>query len=156
NDPYALYHLASGLAAVEGRLGAASTAKVADALFGAMAKTYDPNALARGLGAVLGRLSPDDLSHRARALTGVVGAAAGPGHLYLAPALLQPAGEPVPPPLPAQALVNLLKHALCVGPARRPVLDQLQRHYGRAFTDQWDFVRFAQERQLGLDLTSPP
>jgi hypothetical protein len=36
------------------------------------------------------------------------------------------------------------------------VLDQLQRHYQRPFADQWDFVRFAKEQHLRLDLTTPP
>jgi hypothetical protein len=62
----------------------------------------------------------------------------------------------LPPPLRAQTLVELLKHPLCVGEARRLVLDQLQRHYNRPFADQWDFVRFATEQKLGLDLTTPP
>jgi hypothetical protein len=53
-------------------------------------------------------------------------------------------------------LVDLLKQPLCVGEARRLVLDQLQRHYQRPFADQWDFVRFAQEQNLGLDLKTPP
>jgi hypothetical protein len=35
------------------------------------------------------------------------------------------------------------------------VLAQLTRHYQRPFADQWDFVRFAQEQQLGLDLLTP-
>jgi hypothetical protein len=161
NNPSAVYSLAQGLAALGGRLDAAQAGKAADALLAARAWPDASDAFAlklleRGLGAVLGRLSPDDLSHRVRALTGVVGAAAGPAHLCTFPALLQPATEPVPPPLPAQTLVNLLKQPLCVGLARRAVLDQLQRHYGRPFADQWEFVRFAQERRLGLDLTSPP
>jgi hypothetical protein len=74
----------------------------------------------------------------------------------VAPALLEPAMQPLPPPLPAQTLVDLLKHPFCVGRARRVVLDQLSRHYNRSFADQWDFVRFASEQKLGLDLTSPP
>jgi hypothetical protein len=144
---------------VGGRLDAAGAAKAADALLAAMAKTNDRSVLFNalsGLRTVLGHLSADDRSRRARALTGVVGTVAGPAHPYTLPALLQPAAEPVPPPLPAQTLVNLLKQPLCVGPALRAVLDQLQRHYGRPFADQWEFVRFAQERRLGLDLTSPP
>jgi hypothetical protein len=36
------------------------------------------------------------------------------------------------------------------------VLAQLARHYQRPFADQWDFVRFAQEQRLDLDLTTPP
>jgi hypothetical protein len=62
---------------------------------------------------------------------------------------------PSPPPLPAQVLVELLGDPFSVGVARRLVLDQLQRHYHRPFADQWDFVRFATERKLPLDLASP-
>jgi hypothetical protein len=36
------------------------------------------------------------------------------------------------------------------------VLEQLARHHGRPFADQWDFVRYAEENKLGLDFTSPP
>src|SRR5262249_54782503 len=63
---------------------------------------------------------------------------------------------PPPPPLRAQTLVDMLKQPLCVGEARRLVLGQLARHYGRPFADQWEFVEYAQEHKLGLDLTSPP
>jgi hypothetical protein len=52
--------------------------------------------------------------------------------------------------------VDLLKQPLCVGEARRLVLEQLQRHYQRPFADQWDFVRFAQQQNLPLDLKTPP
>jgi hypothetical protein len=79
-----------------------------------------------------------------------------PGSVLIAPALLQPTLEPPPPPLPAQTLVDLLKQPFCVGEARRLVLGQLARHYQRPFADQWDFVRFAQEQELGLDLLTPP
>ncbi len=48
------------------------------------------------------------------------------------------------------------KHPLCVGEARRIVLDALGTRYQQRFTDQWDFVRYAKERNLGLDLTTPP
>jgi hypothetical protein len=61
-----------------------------------------------------------------------------------------------PPPLPVPVLVELLKGPLCVGAARRSVLDQLSRHHGRSFADQWDFVIFAEERHLDLDLLTPP
>jgi hypothetical protein len=75
-----------------------------------------------------------------------------PLHVYL----FQHALEPSRKPLPAQMLVDLLKDPLCVGAAKRLVLDQLKRHYGRRFADQWDFARFAAEKQLDLDLLSPP
>jgi hypothetical protein len=32
----------------------------------------------------------------------------------------------------------------------------LQIRYGRTFASHWEFVRFAQEQHLDLDLTSPP
>ncbi len=63
---------------------------------------------------------------------------------------------PLPRRLSDQELVELLKHPLCVGPARRAVLGQLGLQHGRPFADQWEFVRFAEEQKLGLDLTSPP
>jgi hypothetical protein len=53
-------------------------------------------------------------------------------------------------------LVELLKHPLCVGEARRVLLDQLGNRYGQRFADQWEFVRFDREQSLGLDFTSPP
>jgi hypothetical protein len=62
----------------------------------------------------------------------------------------------LPCPLPTQQLVELLNQPLCIGPARRVVLDRLQDRYGRVFADQWEFVGFAQEQNLGLDFTSPP
>src|SRR5262249_28323738 len=60
---------------------------------------------------------------------------------------------PADPPSTPQ-LVELLKHPLCVGEARRVVLDQLGRRYSRRFADQWEFVRFAEKQKLGLDFTS--
>ena len=69
---------------------------------------------------------------------------------------LQPALKPSPPGLPTPQLVELLKHPLCVGEARRAVLDQLGGRYGRRFGDQWDFVEFAEGRKLDLDFTAPP
>jgi hypothetical protein len=64
--------------------------------------------------------------------------------------------QPVPPPLPPQMLVDLLKHPFCVGEPRRMVLEQLTRHYNRPFADQWEFVEYAQQQKLDLDFTSPP
>jgi hypothetical protein len=72
--------------------------------------------------------------------------------LFAAVAVLQP---PLPP-LPGQTLVDLLKLPYCVGEARRLVLEQLSRHYSRPFADQWDFVRFAEDKHLDLDLLGPP
>jgi hypothetical protein len=74
----------------------------------------------------------------------------------VAPAILGPALEPLPGPLPTPELVELLKQPTCTGQARRAILDQLEIAYGRPFADQWAFVRFAQEQHLDLDLTSPP
>ena len=35
-------------------------------------------------------------------------------------------------------------------------LEQAGNRYQRPFADLWEFVRFAEEQKLGLDLTSPP
>jgi hypothetical protein len=53
-------------------------------------------------------------------------------------------------------MVELLKHPLCVGPARRAVLDHLGMDHGRAFADHWEFVRYSQEQHLDLDFTTQP
>jgi hypothetical protein len=58
--------------------------------------------------------------------------------------------------LPAQLLVDLLKQPLCVGEARRVVLEQLGRHYNRPFADQWEFVDYVRNNKLPLNLTTPP
>jgi hypothetical protein len=55
-----------------------------------------------------------------------------------------------------QELVELLKMPTCVAEVRRVVLDHLGNRYGRRFETHWDFVRFAQGQQLGLDFTTPP
>jgi hypothetical protein len=115
--------------------------------------TTDPKssqALAEGLTAVLSREVASTSRQRALAVAGTVAGWAGLQPWAAAPTLLEAAH--VPPPLPARNLVELLRHPLCVGAARRTVLEQLARHYGRLFADQWDFARFALEQKLGLDL----
>jgi hypothetical protein len=58
--------------------------------------------------------------------------------------------------LAPQALVDVLKHPLCVGEARRLVLEQLGRHYNnRRFADQWELARYVDEKKLALDLLGP-
>jgi hypothetical protein len=64
--------------------------------------------------------------------------------------------EPFPRRLSDQMLVELLKQPVCVGPARRAVLDHLEYQYQRPFADQWEFIRFAEEQKLGFDFACPP
>ena len=52
--------------------------------------------------------------------------------------------------------MELLKRPLCVGSARRAILDQMEYHHRRSFADQWDFIRFGEEQNLGLDFKSQP
>ena len=66
------------------------------------------------------------------------------------------AEQPWPCRLATQELVDLLKMPTCFGKARRVVLDHLGNRYGRRFVNHWAFVRFAKERNLGLDFTTPP
>ena len=77
--------------------------------------------------------------------------------MVLAPttALPHPAVQPSREALPTQVLVELLKHPLCVGTARRAVLDHLGLQHRRTFADQWEFVRYAKEQHLKLDFTTP-
>jgi hypothetical protein len=53
-------------------------------------------------------------------------------------------------------LVEMLKEPLCVGALRRVILDELGRRHERTFADRWEFVRFAEESHLELDLLGPP
>jgi hypothetical protein len=158
-EPYALPALAQGLWAVTARIelkdAAAVCEQAAGTLIQALAKTTNPSVLG-DLSEVLLHEDPSRLVRRRHGGTGAVGVLTCPGSVLIAPALLQSALEPLPPPLPAQTLVDLLKHPFCVGEARRLVLEQLTRHYQRSFADQWDFVRFAQEQELDLDLLTPP
>jgi hypothetical protein len=100
---------------------------------------------------------PVDRVQRSTAVTATIGELmASGGRCPGAPALLAMAARPLPEPPSGQVLVEMLKHPLCVGAERREVLDVLEMRYGRTFADQWEFVRFATERKLDLDLTSEP
>jgi len=68
----------------------------------------------------------------------------------------KPPTKALPCRLTAQELVELLKMPTCFAHARRVVLDHLGNVYGRRFTNDWDFVRFAREKGLDVDLTTPP
>jgi hypothetical protein len=58
--------------------------------------------------------------------------------------------------LTTRELAELLKQPTCIGQARRVILQELENRYRCRFADQWAFVRYAQENDLGLDLTAPP
>ncbi len=164
--------LSKGLAALAGRMGKKEAAAAATAVVGAMES--------KSLTALLRRESSATTNARFSAVVGTVCGLGMSGSPFTAPvlltlalsplppprktrsrlrwtatALLTPALSPLPPPLPAQTLVDLLKHPLCVAEARRVVLGELSRHYGRPFADQWEFVEFATRQELGLDLTTP-
>jgi hypothetical protein len=107
--------------------------------------------------ALLPLLYPVDRDQRGLAIAATVGQLLPSGErCLLAPALLSTAARPLPEPPSPQVLVEALKHPLCVGAEQRTVLDVMGLRYGRTFADQWDFVTFATERKLGLDLRSPP
>jgi hypothetical protein len=109
--------------------------------------------LTRALAAALGDGHCDQ---RAEAVAATVSCLHNSQGLLGAVSLLRPATERFPRRLCDQQLVELLKHPLCVGSARRVILDHLQMHYRRTFADQWEFVRFAQEQKLNLDFTTAP
>ncbi len=154
-DRGALGFLAQSLA-VAGRM----EPREAAAIFAqTMSQTKDPQAwreLSQQLSALLSYQARITFRDRCLAVASTVAGLSGPGPVYLAVAWQQPAFEPLSSPLPPPMLVELLKHPFCVGSSRRLVLEQLSRHYGRPFIDQWDFVRFAQEHKFGLDFTQPP
>jgi hypothetical protein len=114
------------------------------------------------LASILRRDDDRPFPYRRAAVAGTFGGLAGAlsiglhpqGGLLTAPALLQPAFES-PAPVPTQTLVDLLKHPFCIGEGRRVVLVELSKQLGPRFADQWEFVNFAEEQKLGLDLLGP-
>jgi hypothetical protein len=141
--------LAEGLSAAAARLEPGDAAHVATTLVRAISQARTPERrgqFADGLVAVLTRDAQSG-QRQAGATTVTTRTPFG---------LAQEPLPPLPPPLPARDLVDLLKHPLSVGKARRIVLDQLSRHYERSFADVWEFVDSAEQQRLGLDLTTPP
>jgi hypothetical protein len=155
-DPKELLALSEGLSAVAARLEPGEAART---LTQAMSNTTDPyalDALAEGLSAVLTRVDLPGQHRSTAALMACFGLAPDGSIPFAGLALLQLALQPLSYRLSTPELVELLKQPLCVGQARRIVLDQLATRYGRPFADQWEFVRFAQEKRLDLDFTTPP
>jgi hypothetical protein len=156
---YASGPLSQGLAALATRLDPNQANEAAALLIQTMSKLTDRVAwkeLPQGLAAVLTRETIGRREQRAASVTGSVGLGTFSSALPLPLVVLAPAMEALPEPLPPQMLVDLLKHPLCVGEARRAALNALAIRYQRAFADQWDFVRYAEAQKLGLDLISPP
>jgi hypothetical protein len=106
------------------------------------------------LNALLTDDSRSEVSRRMVAVATVVGLVSATPFAAL-PAL-PVVSEPLPCCLSTQDLIELLKMPTCFGEARKVVLKHLGNRYGRTFANHWEFVRFAQEQHLDLDLTSPP
>jgi hypothetical protein len=158
-DSLVMAALAQSLVPVAAQLDSKEAQEAATIITQALTKANAANelgALVQSLAAVLTRESSDRRLQRFRSVPSSIGLMTSPAALPLALAVLAPTLEPPPEPVPAQVLVEVLKDPLCVGTARRAVLDVLGTRYQRTFTDQWDFIRFANEQQLGLDLSSPP
>jgi hypothetical protein len=131
--------------------------EAATTLTRAMAGTKNPHALkslSEGLTAVLIR-EASTTRQRTLGVAARVAAQGGPDFPFATLAWIHAAQMPAPP-LPPQTLLEILKQPFCVGESRKQVLGQLTRHYGRRFADQWEFVEYANEHKLKLDLTSPP
>jgi len=97
-----------------------------------------------------------DTSRQQKALRTARMVVAGSGLEGMLEAAAHTMAEPFPCRLTTQELVELLKMPTCFGAARRVVLDHLGNRYGRRFTNHWAFVRYAREKGLKLDLTTPP
>lgn len=128
--------------------------RAASLLINAMGLTIDPHSTRMFLQLISAFLNREPLTvTHDRILNVVASTAMGPlGTPFVTLTYVLPAVDP----LPVQLLAELLKHPLCVGEPRRLILDQLSRHYGRPFKDQWEFVAYIRQERLPLDLTSPP
>jgi hypothetical protein len=150
--------LALAGAALAARLGPPDAARSAHTLTLAISSTNDSRVsslLLVGLSEVLTQPAGPDLSARSGALLAAVGLPAGGGSPLAGLAGLAPALEPRPCRLSTPDLVGLLERPVCIGSARRVVLDQLENRYHRPFADPWEFVHFAQEQGLGLNFDTP-
>jgi hypothetical protein len=158
SSPDGLVALAKGLFAVADRLdaraAAAACSKAATLLNQALSKApFALEAVADDLKAVGIERGPLSQSQRTVA---VVGAAANGNRPFSTLTLLYSALGPPRCRLTTPELVELLKGPLCVDEARRIVLDALGARYQRHFADQWEFVHFAEQQNLGLDFSTPP
>jgi hypothetical protein len=113
-----------------------------------------PDQAAQMAGLLTGHLIPVPANEFRQHLCAAV-ALGGQGQLFPTLTIVVPAAQ-YPRPLPPQMLADLLRHPLCLGPARTAVLEQLARHYHRPFADVWAFVEFAEAGNLGLGLRAPP
>lgn len=68
----------------------------------------------------------------------------------------QRAAEPFPARFSEEFMAESLRRPIGVGPRRRAILDVLGMKHRRRLRDQWDYVRFAQERKMKLDFTAGP
>jgi hypothetical protein len=162
-EPSSLRSMAQGLSVLAARMEPKEAGvlcnRAAATLTQVMSKRLGPNDLqimSEGLSAVLLREDLRTIRQRPLSVITTITALGGPGAPFAALAYPQPALKPLPPPLPAQALVDVLKQPFCVGEFRQQVLNQLARHYNRPFADQWEFVEHVQQQKLPLDLTTPP
>jgi serine/threonine protein kinase/DNA-binding phage protein len=161
-DSNMLLSLCQGLSALAARLEPKEAGivcgRAADCLIQAMAKSTtlpQLQSLSQELAAILPRETSIALRQRKISVTVTVAGLGGPGTPFATLPCLQLALDPQSPPLPAQTLVDLLKHPLCVGEPRQMVLGQLARRYDRPFADQWEFVEYVQQHKLDLDLSTP-
>jgi hypothetical protein len=150
-----LSSVASSLPALAARMGPERAAQTAAYLVETTPRRSKglQEEMTRVLDALLVEVSPAVQRRHAGVAASAVGCPEHP--LQRLPFLLALA-EPLPCRLSTQQLVDLLKMPTCFGAARRLLLDHLGNRYQRRFADRWEFVRFATERNLGLDLTSPP
>jgi serine/threonine protein kinase len=145
--------LTRGFVALAPWLAPSDSVSTAEVLLLAMSQTADPVVRGRLGGALLTitvpkcAIRPD----RSQAPATAVGS-------FAALSLLSPRRFSIESSqtLPPQALIDILKHPLCVGLATRITLDALELRFGRKFPDMWGFVQYAHESQLGFDFTSQP
>jgi hypothetical protein len=158
-ESIARYELAKSLVALSARLepkkAACVAAQAATSFTQTMAKANGDDFQYRRQG-LLEVFGNDQRERRALAVATTIGCLSEIRGLLGSGLLLRSTAEPFLRRLSDQDLVELLKDPLCVGDARRAVLDQLGLQHHRAFANQWEFVRFAEKQNLGLDFISPP
>jgi hypothetical protein len=155
-DPNAQLRFAEGLSTVASGLQPKESEEAAALLIQLRSRWNNESNvsfLSEPLSAVIGN---SHHARRAEAVTATIGCLHDSQGLLNGVPLLRPTAELFARRFSDQDLVELLKHPLCVGAARRAVLDELGIQHRHYFADQWEFVEYAEKHLPDIDLKSPP
>jgi hypothetical protein len=151
---------ARALAALAPRVGPDEARAVSRITLGSLATVregYPFSQLARALAAVAGRMGPGEAPLAANRFLDTFHWSTGlqeqdpPDAVQIRRTLTALTEQ-----LDRDQLLDLLKHPICVGDARKIVLRRLEVVMNHPFATVWDLVDYLEQTEPGLDLSTPP